>query len=394
MTTPSLKRVRFPLASGAQEALRALEARNDRTARTIKRLFALPDLTRTDNSPVKIVVDEILNLARFRTFDLIEIPEVVSVRENFDLLNTPSDHPARSASDTYYLSGDPRDGWLLRTQTTTMWPYYLASSDVRARLQEQGVISAVCHGRVFRNDEVDRTHYPCFHQIDGLHIVHKRHGVIQKQDLIDVLVGIARAVYGADVETQVSEDRFPFTDPSVELAVKLGGRWLEILGAGCVHPQVLRNFNLDPSECSGWAFGFGIDRLAMVKMEIPDIRVLWSEDPRIKAQFTNLDSRYEPVSNYPSTFRDITFVIPKSLSLNRFFEVVREEGIVSGEDAVEEVTLVDQYENDAKFGADNKSYSFRMVYRSNARTLTNTEVNETQERIRSAVERELGATLR
>jgi phenylalanyl-tRNA synthetase alpha chain len=394
MTTPSLKRVHFPLASGAQEALRALEARNDRTARTIKRLFALPDLTRTDNSPVKIVVDEILNLARFRTFDLIEIPEVVSVRENFDLLNTPSDHTARSASDTYYLSGDPRDGWLLRTQTTTMWPFYLASSDVRARLQEQGVISAVCHGRVFRNDEVDRTHYPCFHQIDGLHIVHKRHGVIQKQDLIDVLVGIARSVYGADVETQVSEDRFPFTDPSVELAVKLGGRWLEILGAGCVHPQVLRNFNLDPSEYSGWAFGFGIDRLAMVKMEIPDIRVLWSEDPRIKAQFTNLDSRYEPVSNYPSTFRDITFVIPKSLSLNRFFEVVREEGIVSGEDAIEEVTLVDQYENDAKFGADNKSYSFRIVYRSNARTLTNTEVNETQERIRSAVERELGATLR
>jgi phenylalanyl-tRNA synthetase alpha chain len=394
MTSLPLNKVLFPLSPGADDALRGLEARNDRTARTIKRLFALPDLTRTVNSPVKIIVDAILNLDRFKTFDLIEIPEVVSVRENFDLLNTPSDHPARSPSDTYYLSGNTADGWLLRTQTTTMWPYYLGSPEVRAKLQEQGTLSAVCHGRVFRNDEVDRTHYPCFHQIDGLHIVHRRHGLIQKDDLIDVLVGIARAVYGSDVETQVTEDRFPFTDPSVELAVKLRDRWLEILGAGCVHPQVLRNFNLDPAEYSGWAFGFGIDRLAMVKMEIPDIRVLWSEDPRIKSQFTGLDSRYQPVSNYPSTFRDITFVIPKALSLNRFFEVVREEGIVSGEDAIEEVTLVDQYENDAKFGADNKSYSFRIVYRSNSRTLTNSEVNETQDRIRSAVERELGATLR
>lgn len=385
---------RFSPSEAAQAALAALELRSDRTARTIKRLLALPDLTRRHNSPVQLVVDTICNLERFATFDRIEIPEIVSVRENFDLLNTPSDHPARNSSDTYYLEGGSADGMLLRTQTTTMWPYYLGSSESRAKLAHDGRLSALCYGRVFRNDEVDRTHYPCFHQIDGLHIIHKQHGVIQKQDLVNVLVGIAQAVYGADITTQVTEDRFPFTDPSVELAVQLKGAWLEILGAGCVHPQVLRNFGLDPQEYSGWAFGFGIDRLAMVKMDIPDIRVLWSDDPRITSQFTDLNSRYEPVSNYPSTFRDITFVVPKALSLNRFFEVVREEGVVGGEDAIEEVTLVDQYENDSKFGADRKSYSFRIVYRSHARTLTNNEVNDTQERIRCAVERELGATLR
>jgi phenylalanyl-tRNA synthetase alpha chain len=385
---------RFYPSPAAQSALSSLDQRSDRTARTIKRLLALPDLTRHHNSPVKFVVDAICNLDHFATFDRIEIPEVVSVRENFDLLNTPADHPARSPSDTYYLHGDAAEGLLLRTQTTTMWPYYLAAPESRATLEHEGRVSALCYGRVFRNDEVDRTHYPCFHQIDGLHIIDKRHGRIQKQDLVDVLVGIAQAVYGAEVETHVTEDRFPFTDPSVELAVKLNGAWLEILGAGCVHPQVLRNFGLDPHEYSGWAFGFGLDRLAMVKMEIPDIRVLWSEDPRITSQFTDLNSRYQAVSNYPATFRDITFVVPKALSLNRFFEVVREEGLIGGEDAIEEVTLVDQYENDTKFGADKKSYSFRIVYRSHGRTLTNQEVNDTQEQIRSAVERELHASLR
>lgn len=384
----------FHLSSESAEALGRLGQREDRAASTIRRLFSLPDLTRTPGSPVKIVLDAVLALPRFETFDRVVIPEIVHTRDNFDLLNTPTDHPARRLSDTYYLCGDPSSGVVLRTQTTVMWPYYLHHSEIRRRLESTGRLGALSYGRVFRNDEVDRTHYPCFHQIDGLYVVDRRLGEVNKGDLIEVLTEIARAIYGADVETQISVDSFPFTDPSVELAVKLGGRWLEILGAGCVHPQVFRNLGLDPERYTGWAFGFGLDRLAMVKMSIDDIRVLWSQDPRIASQFVDLNSIYRPVSSFPSTFRDVTLLLPKEMSLNRFYEIVREEGRVSGEDAIEAVELVDRYENDARFGAERRSYSFRIVYCSNVRTLTNVEVNETQTRIREAVVRELKAELR
>ncbi len=384
----------FQATPEAKEALAVLHERTDRAARTAQRLLALPDLTRTENSPVRIVLDAIVGLERFKSFDIATIPEIVHVRDNFDTLNTPLDHPARRPSDTYYLKGDVRDGYVLRTQTTAMWPYYLSNPEVRTRLENDGMVGALAYGRVFRNDEVDRTHYPCFHQIDGLHVIDRRLGRIEKQDVVDVLLDIARAIYGPDVETLVSQDSFPFTDPSLEVGVKLDGKWLEILGAGCVHPQVLSNLGLDPEKYSGWAFGFGVDRLAMVKMNIPDIRVLWSEDPRIKGQFTDLNSQYEAVSRYPSTFRDISFLLQKDMSLNRFFEIVREEGLVNGENAVELVEMIDQYENDKKFGPDRRSYTFRTTYRSHERTLSNADVNETQNRIRKAVEAELGATLR
>lgn len=383
-----------PMTPQAEAALHDLSTRDDRASKTAQRLIALSDLTRTEHSPVKIVLDSILSLDRFKEFDRLNIPEVVHVRNNFDLLNTPADHPARRPSDTYYLAGDPSDGLVLRTQTTVMWPYYLSRPETREALEQNGKIGALAYGRVFRNDEVDRTHYPCFHQIDGLYIVSNEHGRIGKQDVIDVLIGIAQAVYGPDVETAVVEDSFPFTDPSIELNVKLDGKWLEILGAGCVHPQVLRNFNLDPEQYSGWAFGFGVDRLAMVKMNIPDIRVLWSTDSRITEQFVDLDSRYQPVSNFPSTFRDISFLIPKAMSLNRFYEIAREEGLVSGENAIESVAQTGTYENDQKFGVDRRSYTFRLTYRSHERTLTNEEVNETQTRIRECVKSELDAELR
>ncbi|MBX7144632.1 MAG: hypothetical protein K1X79_09295 [Oligoflexia bacterium] len=371
------------------QAIAALGERNDRTARIIKRLLDLPDLTRTPGSPVKFVLDAVLGLEQFRGFDVIEIPRVVPVAANFDRLNTAADHPARRSTDTFYVRPD----LVLRTQTTAMWPFYLDLPEVQAQLRERGDVTALCHGQVWRNDELDRTHSPCFHQIDGLRIVHQRVGRVDKETLIGVLVNIAKAVYGDDVEWQVKEDSFPFTDPSIELGLKLGGKWLEVLGAGCVHPQVLRSFGYDPAEYSGWAFGFGIDRLAMIKMQIPDIRVLWSQDPRIKGQFTGLDSVFTPVSEYPATRRDITFVVPKSMSLNRFFEIVREEGIIDGEMVVEEVAETDRFEH-ARFGADSVSLSFKIMYRSHGRTLTNDEVNAVQVKIRAAVANELGAILR
>ena len=130
----------------------------------------------------------------------------------------------------------------------------------------------MCFGKVYRKDEIDRSHYPVFHQIDGLYICRKDKKIIGIPELTEVLVDITKNIYGADVEYKISEDTFPFTDPSIQVAIKGNDQWLEVLGAGVVHTQVLKNLGIDPSIYNGWAFGFGLERLAMIKMEIPDIR--------------------------------------------------------------------------------------------------------------------------
>ncbi|MCX6765239.1 MAG: hypothetical protein NT148_01740, partial [Candidatus Nealsonbacteria bacterium] len=149
------------------------------------------------------------------------------------------------------------------------------------------------------------------------------------------------------------------------------------------------NFGLDPEVYNGWAFGFG-DRLAMIKMGIPDIRILWSDDPRITSQFKDINSKYKEVSRFPETSRDISFVIDKNINLNNYYEIVRD----FAENLIEEVKLVDSYENEEKFGKDKKSYTFRIVYRSPERTLTNEEINKIQDKIRSKTAQDLNAVLR
>jgi phenylalanyl-tRNA synthetase alpha chain len=165
---------------------------------------------------------------------------------------------------------------------------------------------------------------------------------------------------------------------------------MEIVGSGLVHPQVLRNFGLDPEVYNGWAFGFGIERLAMITMEIPDMRIIWSEDPRITSQFKDINSKFKAVSKYPTISRDISFIIDKSINLNNYYEIVRD----FAKDLIEEVKLIDEYEDDAKFGADKKSYTFRIVYRSIERNLTNEEINIIQEEIREKTRKDLNADIR
>jgi len=367
--------------------IKNLEKRSDIRAERIKKLLKLEDLTKKENSPVKIIVEQIIKLSRFSDFDLVDFPKIVTVEENFDLLNTPKDHPSRRESDTYYLD----DSHILRTQTTTMWPFYLRRPEVLKRLEKEGWLGALSAGIVFRKDEIDKNHFPAFHQIDGLYICKKEQKVIAQEDLEDVQVDIAKSIFGNDVECKFLNDTFPFTDPSVELNIRLGeGDWMEVTGAGLVHTQVLKNFGIDPEVYNGWAFGFGLERLAMVKMEIPDIRVLWSKDPRITSQFKDINSKYKEVSKYPETSRDISFVIDKDINLNNYYEIVRD----FAENLIEEVKLVDGYENEEKFGKDKKSYTFRIVYRSPERTLTNEEINKIQEKIREKTKQELNAVLR
>ena len=368
-----------------QETVARLERQTDFKSLRLQRLLRLPDLTRKENSPVKILFDQILNLPRFKDFDLVDFPKIVTVEENFDLLNTPKDHPSRRETDTYYTD----EHHVLRTQMTVMWPFYLKDKKVLERLEKTGEIMALSRGIVFRKDEIDKHHFPAFHQIDGLYICRKSKKVITQEDLKEVQIDLAKSIFGQDIEYKFLVDTFPFTDPSVEMDIKFNGAWMEVNGAGLVHGQVLKNFNLDPEIYNGWAFGFG-DRLAMIKMGISDIRILWSEDPRITGQFKDINSKFKEVSKYPSTLRDISFVVDKSVGLNNYFEIVRE---YAG-NLAEEVKLIDKYENAEKFGENKVSYTFRIVYCSPERTLTNEEVNVIQQKIQEKTETELRAILR
>ncbi len=372
--------------SRENKLIKDMEKRSDIKTERIKRLLKLPDLTKKENSPVKILADEIIKLPRFKDFDLIDIPRIVSVQDDFDLLNTPEDHPSRRETDTYYIT----DKDILRTQMTVMWPYYLRDKEVLKRLETKGHIEALVSGIVFRKDEIDRKHFPAFHQIDFLYICKKDQKVITQKELEAVQSDSVKAIFGQDIEYRFLVDSFPFTDPSVQLELKSNDKWMEVTGAGLVHAQVLKNFGLDPEIYNGWAFSFGVERLAMIKMGISDIRIFWSDDPRITSQFKDINSQYKEVSKYPETSRDISFIIDKNINLNNYYEIVRD----FAENLIEEVKLIDSYENEEKFGQDKKSYTFRIIYRSPERTLTNKEINKIQEKIRERTKQDLNVILR
>ncbi len=368
-----------------KELIAGLEQRTDIKAVRIKRLLALPDLTKKDNSPVKILFDQITKLPRFKDFDLVEFPKIITVDADFDLLNTPKDHPSRRETDTYYINEE----YLLRTQTTAFWSFYLKNKDVLKRLETGGQVAALAPGIVYRKDEIDRSHYPAFHQIDGLLICKKSKKIITQEDLKEVQADLAKGIFGQGIEYKFIDDNFPYTVESLEMDIMFNGEWMEVNGAGLVNPVVMKNFGLNPEIYNGWAFGFG-ERLAMIKMGIPDIRILWSDDPRITSQFKDINSKYKEVSKYPATSRDISFIIDKNINLNNYYEIVRD----FAENLIEEVKLVDEYDDEKRFGKDKKSYTFRIIYRSPERTLTSEEINKIQEEIRTETVKELNAVLR
>ena len=368
-----------------QEMLDILDKRDDFKSLRIKRLLALPELTRKANSPVKILFDRILDLPRFKDFDIVEFPKIVTVEQDFDWLNTPKDHPSRRETDTYYVT----DKYLLRTQMTAFWSFYLKDKEVLKRLETEGEIKALSPGIVYRKDEIDRHHFPAFHQIDGLLICKKSKKIITQDDLKEVQADLAKGIFGSDIEYKFLDDDFPYTIESLEMDIMFNNNWLEVNGAGLVNPVVLKNFGLDPEVYNGWAFGFG-DRLAMIKMGIPDIRILWSDDTRITSQFKDIDSKFKEVSKYPAIVRDISFIVDTSTALNNYFEIVRE----IGGNLIEEVKLIDKYENADKFGKGKTSYTFRIIYQSFEHTLTNDKVNTIHDKIQDRTKEELGAVVR
>ena len=235
--------------------------------------------------PNTIALEEVERIFVGMGYEVVRGPEVEKDYYNFEALNIPKDHPARDEQDTFYINEEI----VLRTQT----------SPVQVRTMEQGKlpIRMIAPGRVFRSDEVDATHSPSFHQIEGL-VIDKN---ITFADLKGTLQEFAQELFGPETKTKFRPHHFPFTEPSAEVDVscfKCGGKgcrfckgsgWIEILGCGMVHPNVLRMCGIDPDEYTGFAFGVGIERVAMLKYGIDDIRHFYTNDKRFSETFKRFD---------------------------------------------------------------------------------------------------------
>lgn len=386
---PHLKRHHYTTDLSEEKGLiDNLKSRDDKESQRLLNYLALPDLTRLDVSPVKAITERVINLPSLKNLDIIDTPEIITSELVFDLFNFPKDHPARSRSDTYYVD----DTHILRPHTSLMWKYYLEIPEVLKQLEEHGSIGTLCYGKVYRKDEIDWQHTNVLHHIDGLFIIRRDMKELEQPDLEAILTEVAQSLFGADVVGRFNVEHYPYTDPSLEMEIAWNDKWVEILGAGIVHNQVMENLGLDPKKYVGWAFGFGADRLAMIKMKIPDIRLLRSTDERVVKQLSNLDNEYQAVSKFPPIVRDISFIVDKNeFNLNKYYEVVRE---IAGEDFVEEVKLLDEYENEEKFGKGKKSYTFRTVYRHLDRTLTNEEVDERHKKLEEVTLATFGGIVR
>ncbi|CAM9101391.1 unnamed protein product [Choristocarpus tenellus] len=313
----------------------------------------------------------LLGQPNFQVFD--DLPPVVSVYDNFDSLLIPVDHVSRQPTDTYYVD----EARVLRCHTSAH----------QTTLLMQGQNSFLVCGDVYRRDEIDRSHYPVFHQMEGVRVFRddevppttdiEARVAIVSSDLKNALEGLARHLFG-DVEMRWVDAYFPFTHHSAELEILFRGDWMEVLGCGVIQEKVMQNSGRQ--EETGWAFGLGLERLAMVLFSIPDIRLFWSDDERFTSQFkAGTISQFTPYSKYPPCFKDVSFWLPREAERtfhnNDMFEVVRD---VAG-DLVEEVQLVDTFVHPK---TQRQSNCFRITYRSMSRSLTNEEVDKLQERVR------------
>jgi len=338
-----------------------------------------------------------------------QLSPVVTVTQNFDSLLIPEDHISRSKSDTYYLNKD----YLLRAHTSAH----------QVDLIRAGLDNFLVVGDVYRRDDIDSSHYPIFHQMEGVRLCDKhevgeifykqgRSGQIQvfengiradgkqavhTRDAVAVMEtemklcieGLARSLFGAETKWRWVDTYFPFTHPSWELEIFYREDWLEVLGCGIVEHKLLENAGT--SDKLGWAFGFGLERLAMKLFSIPDVRLFWSKDERFLSQFETNDVTapivYKPISIYPQCTNDMSFWIPESFVPNDFLDIVR----TLGGDIIEKVSLIDSFYHPKK---KQWSHCYRIVYRHMEKTLTQIEVNKLHQQIENAAKDQLNVVIR
>lgn len=337
----------------------------------------------------------------FSVYD--NLSPVVNLRQNFDSLLVPPDHVSRKPTDSYYINSN----LMLRAHTSAH-----QSDMVRAGLDAFLVI-----GDVYRRDAIDRTHYPVFHQIEGVRLFtestlfpgltncclfengertsgkqawHTMDAVNKlEEDLKKCLLQLAIHLFGTDIEVRWTETTFPFTHPSWEMEIKYQGEWLEVLGCGIMEQEILHNAGTDSRV--GWALGLGLERLAMILYKIKDIRLFWSQDTGFLSQFQVDDPyipiEYKPISQYPQCTNDISFWIPVNYEENDFYSLVRD----IGGSMVEQVYIIDDYFHTK---TKRRSHCYRIVYRHLEKTLSQEEVNLVHANIEKAVVKQLGGEIR
>lgn len=344
------------------------------------------NLHQQPNHPICIIKEAIIEYfeknypGRFTSFD--DLYPIVSTKANFDDVLTPIDHVSRNPNDTYYVDKDT----VLRCHTSAH----------QAELLRKGEKSFLVTGDVYRRDSIDASHYPVFHQMEGLYVLSdeeieasgKSGTELAAQDLKFVLSGLTKHLFG-DVEMKFVDAYFPFTEPSYELEIFFQGQWLEVLGCGVTQRQILEEAG--HMGKTAWAFGLGLERLAMVLFDIPDIRLFWSKDQRFTKQFKRgqLGYKFKPYSKYPPCYKDVSFWLPTdgSFTENNLCEQVRN---IAG-DLVEEVKLIDNFTHPKK---QRTSHCYRIAYRSMERSLTDEEINALQEKTRQVLANDMNVELR
>ncbi len=276
------------------------------------------DLYKIPNHPLEIIKRKIYEYFSsteypFKFFE--DLPKVVSVEDNFDKLLIPHTHPARGKTDTYYVD----ETHVLRTHTTAHQNYLI----------EQGHEYFIACGDVYRKDELDSHHAPIFHQVEGVVLFDTDQQVDLSEKLIGLLAGLVNHLF-PNCEYRTNSDYFPFTDPSYEVEVKYQDKWLEILGCGVIQPKILENTG--KTNKKGIAFGLGLERLAMILFDIPDIRYFWMEDPKFLDQFKSGQiTKFIPFSPLNPIFKDVSMFIKtedvvdnKWIKENDLLDVIRD----------------------------------------------------------------------
>ena len=345
--------------------------------------------------------------AIFAHFD--NVGPAVTTEQNFDSLLVPKDHVSRSPRDNYYINSS----YVLRSHTSAHQRDFV----------KMGLDCFLVTGDVYRRDEIDPSHYPVFHQMEGVRLFTKQQLFQSTDDSLEVfetkvteadedskqaehtfdaakmveldlkrtLEELVKDLFGQDTETRWVSCYFPFTHPSFELEIKFNGEWMEMLGSGVMRHGILKQGGAENKI--GWAFGLGLDRLAMLMFDIPDIRLLWSNDIRFIGQFLDVNHdrstniKFVPFSKFPPCFKDIAFWLGNNFSQNDFYELVRS----AGGDVVEKVELIDVFVHPH---TNKQSHCYRITYRSMDRSLQHHEVNEIHNSIRRTVQEQLLVELR
>jgi phenylalanyl-tRNA synthetase alpha chain len=358
------------------------------------------NLHRKEDHPLGIIkfkIEEYFNSLEGQNFEVVDnLEPFVNGKECFDDLLIPTDHPGRLPSDTYYISRpggkavSSSEDRLMRTHTSAH----------QSTLLKEGKEAFLCTGDVYRRDEIDATHFPAFHQMEGVKLFDEslvggamgREEWLESEgcqiiaaDLKKTLEGMCDHLFG-ECEKRWIDEYFPFTEPSFELEIFYQGDWMEVLGCGVVHSGVLEKAGLQHRH--GWAFGLGLERLAMVLFAIPDIRLFWTDDKRFTKQFkAGQLTPFKPYSKYPFIQKDMSFWLPEDFEPNDFFELGRG---VAGQ-LMEKVELVDEFTNPKK---GKTSHCYRITYRSMDRSLTDDEINALQNTMRERAAAELNVELR